>query len=279
MATTLFDRMILNGGEGMIKEITGELARIESENGVKILYAVESGSRGWGFASKDSDYDVRFIYIRTLADYLSIEDHKDFIEVPINSLLDINGWDIRKALQLYKKSNPPLMEWLSSPIVYRDEHFLAEKLRTLSVDYFSPVPSLHHYLNLAKKTFKEMLITKDVRIKKYFYVLRPLMACRWIDTHKTMAPMDFHKLMAGLVVEADLRREIDLLMERKFVSTESDIEPINNRLYQYFKETIAHYEEKIRLVPREVNPQKATLDTLFCNLVKEVWDGHSNNQG
>jgi len=267
------DRMIFNGSEAMINEITSELARIESENGIKILYAVESGSRGWGFASKDSDYDVRFIYIRPLADYLSIEDHKDFIELPINSLLDINGWDIRKALKLYRKSNPPLMEWLSSPIVYREEGYLAEKLRTLSVEYFSPVPSIHHYLNLAKKTFKEMLITKDVKIKKYFYVLRPLMACRWIDVNKTMAPMGFHKLIAGLAIEANIREEIDILMEHKLISTESDIEPINHQLYQYFSETIAYYEEKIRLVPREVNPEKTVLDTMFRNIVKEAWAG------
>lgn len=257
----------------MINEITSELARIELENGVKILYAVESGSRGWGFASKDSDYDVRFIYIRPLADYLSIDDYKDFIEVPIHGLLDINGWDIRKALRLYRKSNPPLMEWLSSPIVYRDEYSLAEKLRALSEEYFLPVPSLHHYLNLAKKIFKDMLITEHVRIKKYFYVLRLLMACRWIDIHKTMAPMDFHKLMAGLTIEADLKAEIDILMERKLVSIESDIEPINPQLYQYFSETIAYYEEKIRLLPRGVHSEKNALDALFCSIAQEVWGG------
>lgn len=273
---TIFYR-IFNGGEMMISKITSELARIESENGVKILYAVESGSRGWGFASKDSDYDVRFIYIRPLSGYLSIEDPKDFIEVPINSLLDINGWDIRKALRLYRKSNPPLMEWLSSPIVYRDEHSLADKLTTLSVEYFLPVPSLHHYLNLAKKTFQEMLTTKQVRIKKYFYVLRPLMACRWIDTYQTMAPMDFHKLMAGLRIEADIRAGIDSLMERKLISIESDIEPINQQLYQYFSETIAYYEDKIRFLPRKDHPEKAALDALFCKIVKEAWAGESTS--
>jgi len=261
----------------MLREITDELARIESENGVKILYAVESGSRGWGCASKDSDYDVRFIYIRPLSGYLSIEDHKDYIEVPINSLLDINGWDIRKALRLYRKSNPPLMEWLSSPIVYRDEHSLAEKLRALSREYFLPVPSLHHYLNLAKKTFQEIIITKQVRIKKYFYVLRPLMACRWIDTYQTMAPMELHKLLAGLKIEADIRAEIDRLMERKLISTEFDIEPIDHQLYQYFNETIAYYEDEIRFLPRKDHPEKAALDALFCTMVKEAWAGENTS--
>lgn len=100
--------------------ILDKLSAIEKENNIKILYAIESGSRGWGFASKDSDYDVRFIYTHPTDWYLSIEDKKDFIEVPIDDLLDINGWDIRKSLQQYKKSNPTLMEWLSSPIVYME---------------------------------------------------------------------------------------------------------------------------------------------------------------
>lgn len=256
----------------MRNEIISELNRIEAEHGVKILYAVESGSRGWGFASKDSDYDVRFIYIRPLMDYLSIEDKKDYIEVPIHDLLDINGWDIRKAFRLYRKSNPPLMEWLSSPIVYKDESSLAEKLRLLSVDYFSPVPSLHHYLNLAKKTFNEMLTTQNVKIKKYFYVLRPLMACKWIDTQENMAPMNFRTLLDGVIIEENIRAEITALMERKICSTEADTEPMNPLLYQYFNEMIAYYENRVRVVPREPHQEKAVLDTLFRNMVKEVWN-------
>lgn len=106
----------------MHSEIMNKLESIEQEHGIKILYAVESGSRGWGFASQDSDYDVRFLYIHPTDWYLSIEERKDHIEYPINDLLDINGWDIKKAFLLFKKSNPPLLEWLSSPIVYADRY-------------------------------------------------------------------------------------------------------------------------------------------------------------
>ncbi len=263
--------MALKRGVVVINKIVGELARIELENQVRILYAVESGSRGWGFASEDSDYDVRFIYIRPLEDYISIDTPKDYVEVPINNLLDINGWDIRKALKLYQKSNPPLMEWLSSPIVYKEEHSLAEKLRGLSGEYFSPIPSLHHYLNLAKNTYKEMQATDQVKLKKYFYVLRPLMACKWIEEYETMAPMDFHILLSKLSINADIRSEINALLNRKLVSTELDVEPINRRLYHYFNHTIAYYENRIRLASRELNPNKTALDALFRSTLQEVW--------
>src|SRR5947209_3872560 len=115
----------------MKDKIIAKLYEIEKEQSVKILYAVESGSRAWGFASKDSDYDIRFIYVHPIDWYISIEEKRDVIEYPVKDLLDFSGWDIRKALQLYKKSNPPLYEWLVSPIVYLEHGNFAQQLRDL----------------------------------------------------------------------------------------------------------------------------------------------------
>lgn len=257
----------------MIEEILQKLTKIEIENNVKILYAIESGSRGWGFASKDSDFDVRFIYIRPTEEYLRIDDHKDFIELPINSLLDINGWDIRKTLRLFRKSNPPLLEWLSSPIIYRNEGPFIQDLKGLSGEYFSSLPCLHHYLNLARNTYKEMLAAEQVKIKKYFYVLRPLLACMWIDAHKTMAPMKFHDMMAGLELDSDVEVEIDALLARKAVSAEGDFEPENPRLFQFFSETIAYFEEITKNIPKSGPIESADLDQLFRKTLEEVWAG------
>src|SRR5436189_1813350 len=102
----------------MLSEIKKELRRIEEQLEIKVLYAVESGSRAWGFASTDSDWDVRFLYARCPEWYLSVQDRRDVLEYPISEGLDVSGWDIRKALVLFARSNPPLMEWLRSPIVY-----------------------------------------------------------------------------------------------------------------------------------------------------------------
>ena len=99
--------------------IRKKLKEIEQKENVKIIMAVESGSRAWGFASPDSDYDVRFVYVRRPEDYLRLEKTKDVIEWQLDDVLDINGWDLKKALQLMHDSNPSIFEWCASPIVYQ----------------------------------------------------------------------------------------------------------------------------------------------------------------
>lgn len=141
----------------MKKEIVTRLYEIEEEQNVKILYACESGSRAWGFPSSDSDYDVRFLYVNPLEWYLSIVNKRDVIEYPLNEQLDINGWDLQKALLLFRKSNPPLMEWLGSPIIYLEEYSTTEKMRELAKEYYSPIASIYHYLHMAQGNHGEYL--------------------------------------------------------------------------------------------------------------------------
>src|SRR5688500_9825730 len=164
-------------------EIQHRLRSVEEADGARILYAVESGSRAWGFPSADSDYDVRFVYVRPRDWYLSVnlESRRDVIERPIVDHIDLSGWDIRKALRLFAKSNPPFLEWLSSPIVYRDELSFADAVRALLPRYYSPVSSLYHFLRMAQGNYREFLQGPEVIVKKYFYVLRPLLAVRWIE--------------------------------------------------------------------------------------------------
>ncbi|MDP7412449.1 MAG: nucleotidyltransferase domain-containing protein [SAR202 cluster bacterium] len=185
------------------------LADIEAEEDVTIVYACESGSRAWGFPSADSDYDVRFIYLHRIEWYLSISAGRDVIERPISGLLDVNGWDLKKALQLYRKSNPVLFEWLNSPIVYRDTHSVAEKLRDLSSDYYSSTAGAYHYLQMAQGNAKDLVRGGGVRIKKYFYVLRPLLAVNWIKQGRGVVPTEFDALVDRIVTSSTLRFEIE----------------------------------------------------------------------
>ena len=140
----------------IFETIKAKLLEIEKEENVRIFYACESGSRAWGFPSVNSDYDVRFLYIREQNFYLSIdvEDKRDVIEVPIDDELDINGWDLRKALRLLRKSNPPLLEWLSSPTVYLEEEELIKKFRSLVPLSYSPTACMYHYMQMARNSFK-----------------------------------------------------------------------------------------------------------------------------
>lgn len=176
------------------KEIQDNLNQIEEQYDVKILLAVESGSRAWGFASADSDYDVRFIYVHRPEQYLRIDLMKDVIEWQLDEVLDINGWDLRKALLAFAKGNPNVMEWANSPIIYRkSKHW--DALREAAMHYFSEKSALCHYYGTANSTLKGHLTGEHIRYKKYFYALRPLLCCRWIEKYHTAPPMEFDKLL------------------------------------------------------------------------------------
>ena len=178
--------------------IQKELAQIEQTQNVRILLAVESGSRAWGFASPDSDYDVRFIYVRPKDAYLRLQKHRDVIELPINDALDINGWDLTKTLRLLHKSNPTLFEWGASPIVYLETDFAA-RFKSVMGRYFSSKRGLYHYIHMAAGNYREYIKGDMIKAKKYFYVLRPVLACRWILDKGSPPPMLFSELMgAGL---------------------------------------------------------------------------------
>lgn len=192
----------------MKKVIQDELKKIEEAEDVKIIMAIESGSRAWGFASPDSDYDVRFIYVRNTADYLRLDSIRDVIEWRLDDVLDISGWDIRKALQLLYKSNPVLFEWCASPIVYKETEE-ARWLKKILPHYFSRKKSLYHYLHMARTNYRTYLKDEEVRLKKYFYVLRPILAAQWILGKKCAPPMLFDTL-----VEVELEESMKPVVSR-----------------------------------------------------------------
>jgi hypothetical protein len=170
------------------------LDELESVEQVRICLAVESGSRAWGFPSQDSDYDVRFIYVHHPDWYLAIDEGRDVIERPLTDLIDLSGWDIRKALKLFRKSNPPLLEWLQSPYIYRERTQLAPLLRQILPRWFSPAASFFHYQHMARGNYREFLRGELVWRKKYLYVLRPLLAMRWIEQGRGAVPWSSTRL-------------------------------------------------------------------------------------
>jgi uncharacterized protein len=210
----------------MLDTIKQKLLELEKDKNIRILYACESGSRAWGFPSPDSDYDVRFIYARPVDDYLKITDIGDVVDLPVNEVLDIGGWDIRKALKLFLKSNGALYEWLQSPIVYRDDHGFAEELRRLMPKYFSLRACGNHYLAMALNTRHNDLQGEQLKLKRYFYALRSALACKWIIERQTVPPMEF-KLLRMLVDDPKFQQAVDRLLETKRVSDEKTlVEPI-----------------------------------------------------
>ncbi len=245
--------------------IIEKLKEIEQTENVRILHAVESGSRAWGFPSKDSDYDVRFIYVRPMEHYLKLERTRDVIELPINEILDINGWDLSKTLQLLHSSNPTLFEWMSSPIVYHQTDFV-ERFRPLFLTYFTSKKGLYHYISMAEGNFRGYLKGDMVKAKKYFYVLRPVLACLWILEHGTPPPMLFGDLIESQLDPA-LRPEVDRLLDLKMNSPEVKEIPIVRPVNDYLERTIADIRERINTVDLTENSGWEPLNELFLELV------------
>ena len=207
----------------MKKTIIEKLKSIEKEYSIKILYAIESGSRAWGFESTDSDYDVRFIYCHDPDWYFQVLPKRDIIEIPIDDLLDFSGWEIKKTLFFLNKSNPVLFEWLRSPIIYISNEPFHKDLLSLSEKYFSPIASIYHYLHMAEGNFRTYLQNDKVKIKKYFYVLRPVLACIWIEKYSISPPMGFDKLIK-LIDDDNVFNEVNTLLDRKKAGVELGLE-------------------------------------------------------
>lgn len=258
--------------EAMSTVITEQLDRLEQEEHVRILYACESGSRAWGFPSQDSDYDVRFIYIRQPEWYLSIFDKRDVIERPISDKLDISGWDLRKALGLYRKSNPPLLEWLQSPIRYAEKYSVTDQLREISPLTFSPKSVMYHYLNMARGNYRMYLQGERVRIKKYFYVLRPVLACEWIERFGEMPPMEFDALVKRLIPrDGALWKETHQLLARKKAGEELDCEPRLSPINDYLEDRLKQLEQSAASQPPAGVKLDDKLDAMFRRALQEVW--------
>ena len=245
--------------------ISERLKSIEEQENIRILHAVESGSRAWGFASPDSDYDVRFIYVRPRDFYLKLEATRDVLEYPINDLLDINGWDLQKTLRLLHRSNPSVFEWFKSPIVYKNTDFSGEFISIME-NYFLAKSGLYHYLHMAAGNYREYLKEEIVKAKKYFYVLRPLLACRWILEKRTPPPMLFSELMAAELPDA-LHSPVKELLRIKMEVPELNLIPKVNAINTYIEDELVNIKGEIDGLPPLLKRGYDELNQLFLRYV------------
>lgn len=258
----------------MIEKIKRALTHIEEQENMQILFAVESGSRAWGFASPDSDYDVRFIYVRPRSWYLTIDEGRDVIDGYHQQsyikgtefddpLLDITGWDLKKAMIQMRKSNPQISEWLRSNPVYHfgDKPALAK----LNADTMRMLPALMHYRSMAKSNFREFLQGEHVRFKKYLYVLRPLFCAEWIVRHGTFPPVEFDALIENLADDRlfdhaeGLRLSLSRLLDLKRASSEVQDGPRDPVLHAFIEDQLARTDT----VPDNMPDQTERLNDFF----------------
>lgn len=249
----------------MIIKIREKLTEIEKTENVKILLAVESGSRAWGFASPDSDYDVRFIYIRPMEEYLRLDKTKDVIEWQLDDVLDINGWDLKKALIQFRRGNATLFEWSNSPIVYRKTPEW-DNIYETAKSFFSAKAGIYHYYGTAKNTFMSYLQDENIKYKKYFYALRPLLACRYIEEFNCPPPVLFDELLK-LNLPDNLQKGIQQLLKIKKVTEEKDLNPQIPVIQNFIASELAIQKNIADTVADDHKKDWTELNALFLSIV------------
>jgi uncharacterized protein len=254
----------------MTKNILHHLDRISKEKGVRVLYACETGSRGWGFASPDSDFDIRFIYVHPQEKYLSISEPQDTMGTIFEEngeILDFNAWELRKTLHHFRKSNATPFEWLQSPIIYQQEGNFREELWALAPSYFEARASVHHYLGICHNSIKTGITDGNIKIKKYFYILRPLLAAMWSADCQTIPPMEFRPLLTQIEGKRDLLAAIEQLWVEKEKAVEGHVIPLIPIIQAFIQEEM----ERCKAIASTLSNKKISnepLDLFFRKMLQ-----------
>lgn len=250
----------------MRKIIEDKLREIEKAEDVRIIFCAESGSRAWGFASPDSDYDVRFVYVRRTEEYLRLDPVRDVIEWQLDETLDINGWDIQKALRLLYKSNPTLFEWDGSPIIYRQTAEW-ERIHGVMGGYFEPSVSARHYISLAKKNYDICRENGNIKLKKYLYCLRSMLACSYIVSRGAVPPVLFSEL-ASAELDPPFMRDIDDILRIKEKSPETQYIAAPPALDNYIAARLKYLDKAVNALSAK-GKDISVLDDIFVGILKQ----------
>lgn len=258
---------------GQVAAIDARLEAVTHHERVAIPLAIESGSRAWGFASPDSDYDCRFLYVRRRRDYLGLWPARDVIETPLEGLLDVNGWDVAKALRLIVKGNAVVIEWLRSPILYRGD----ATFRAMLEDFAEAVAPrgliARHYLHLGERQWTRHADSGEMPGKKLFYALRPAAALRWMRRHEgRLPPMRFDDLMRESDPPAEIGAVVADLLERKKRTRELGTAPIPPAIARFVTEEyeLAHAADP---GPLPGDEHRAAADAMFLTLLDRFGSG------
>jgi len=251
--------------------IIDKLHKTEELYQVKIPLAIESGSRGWGFAATNADYDCRFIYVHKKDWYLSVLDKPDFIEYPVDGVYDIKGYDLTRALKHIIKPQAVMHEYLTSNVIYIRDQATVAKLQALATDFFNPIPISYHYLGLAKRTFNEIMATETAKIKKYFYVLRPIANLNFVRQYNRMPHMEYQCTLAELDLSSEITSAIQELTALKMSLKEHDFIPQFQPLIAYFRAEIAKFDSCINDMTHIKNRNYAAVDEAFRSIIEDVW--------
>ena len=253
------------------QSILKKLHEAEETHQVKILLAVESGSRGWGFAATNADYDCRFIYVHKKDWYLSVFPQKEFIEYDVDEVFDIKGYDISRALKYIMKPQAAIYEWISSNECYIRNESAHKKLQELTLEFFNPISISYHYLSLAKKMFLEIDQVEQAKIKKYFYILRPIANLNFIWEYRKMPYMEYNRTLAEIPMKPEVMAAIEEITVQKMTSKEHDLIPKFEPLINYFRSEIMRFEDCLKEMKVDKSKNYDSVDDVFRSIIEDAW--------
>lgn len=248
----------------VVAGIDRQLADLERTEGVRLLWAIESGSRAWGFPSPDSDYDCRFLYLRSAADYLGPWQPRDVLELPPDPVFDVNGWDLVKAVRLLVKGNATVGEWLRSPIVYRGDETFRNALLALADEVFRLDRARAHYLHIGRLQWPAD--PTDGRLKRRMYALRAAASLRWLREHDpAVPPMSLPTLVAETDLPPAVADQVQELIERKSRTREAEPGSVPEEITRFVLEEFALAEELLAAstVPIDEAPARRAATAFF----------------
>lgn len=247
--------------------IKKKLSQIEEQENIRIIYACESGSRAWGFSSPDSDYDVRFIYVRSKEFYLKIENTRDTLECELNEVYDISGWDLKKMLRLLNKSNPSIFEWLVSPIVYKTTKEW-DSIKQIVNNHFSTTKALYHYNSITKNNLRRYFNDKtDVKYKPYLYNLRQCLSCEWILDQKSPPPIVFN-ILKEQYLPKELKSSVNNLLIQKQSMGEKETGPRIKEIDLYITSVVSKVEKYLETPTEKKLSNWDELNAMFLKVLE-----------
>lgn len=245
----------------MKQQIEETILKLEAERDIEVLFACESGSRAWGFASPDSDYDLRFIYAHPQNWHLELQKRDDTIDLMLPNDLDLSGWELAKTLRLFATCNLALNEWLGSPVIYWSPKSFHSELLELVPTFFNPKKAMHHYLSMAKGTAADHFDGNQIKIKKLFYILRPLFACLWIKKHLSMPSTIFQNMLTPDLASPEVLYAIANIQKQKETAAEGHLIKAPDVVKNWIDQTIAHAQSVADALPAGTK-EKASWDPL-----------------
>ncbi len=182
--------------DDMRTEIIVQLMNLEQEYNIKILYAVECGSRAYRLESETSDYDVRFIYRNNnILSYIHLDGARpqNINKFTLGRFIDFQGWNVDKTLKHLGQGNCSLFEWCHSSIIYIDDSSgFVDSMRSIFRDPVLCEPLVHSYkgqflshyykfVNPPKGFLNKDTTDNAFQIKKYVHCVRPLIMCLYLN--------------------------------------------------------------------------------------------------